>query len=114
MRSALFPREYRKMSVSSTPTDEEREGLRWELSLDRSDLRSHGWYHGNISRTATDQLLNGDGDFLVRESASRPGDFVLSCRIRGSNLHFVVSKVIVQSARFNKVFGEKLNFIGSN
>lgn len=70
--------------------------LEWELSLDARDLRSHAWYHGSISRAKAEQIVGEqDGDFLVRDCTSQPGNYVLSCRSKGQNLHFVINKVSI-------------------
>lgn len=36
-----------------------------------------------------------DGDFLVRDCSSQPGNYVLTCRSKGQALHFVVNKVVI-------------------
>ena len=73
--------------------------LEWELSLDARDLRSHAWYHGAISRSKAEQIVGQrDGDFLVRDCTSQPGNYVLSCRNKGQNVHFVINKVGVSDA----------------
>lgn len=36
------------------------------------------WFHGKISRKKCEEFLRHNGDFLVRESPSSPGQFVLS------------------------------------
>ncbi|XP_037084985.1 SH2 domain-containing protein 3C-like [Pollicipes pollicipes] len=69
--------------------------LEWELSLDSADLRSHAWYHGRVGRLEAESLLSEDGDFLVRESTSQPGEFALSCRWSGTSVHFMINKVRV-------------------
>ncbi|XP_026469922.1 breast cancer anti-estrogen resistance protein 3 homolog [Ctenocephalides felis] len=73
-----------------------RIALEQELSLDARDLRSHGWYHGPIPRARAERLLVNDGDFLVRDCSSQPGDYVLSCKSKGTPLHFVINKVLLQ------------------
>lgn len=71
-----------------------RKILEWELSLDARDLRSHAWYHGAIPRARAEEIVGErDGDFLVRDCTSQPGSYVLSCRNKGQNLHFVINKV---------------------
>lgn len=67
--------------------------LEWELSLDSQDLRSHAWYHGAIPRHRAEEIVDRHGDFLVRDCASQPGNFVLTCRSNGASLHFVINKV---------------------
>ncbi|XP_046977182.1 breast cancer anti-estrogen resistance protein 3 homolog [Vanessa cardui] len=69
--------------------------LEWELSLPSDQIISHGWYHGALSRTAAENLLQQDREFLVRESSSQPDNFVLSCRSNGQHLHFVIQRIIV-------------------
>ncbi|XP_023699325.1 SHC-transforming protein 2 isoform X1 [Paramormyrops kingsleyae] len=36
------------------------------------------WYHGRMSRRDAEKLLARDGDFLVRDSATNPGQYVLT------------------------------------
>ncbi|KAG8335602.1 hypothetical protein J6590_064314 [Homalodisca vitripennis] len=73
-----------------------RKALEWELSLDTRDLRSHAWYHGAIPRSRAEEILQDNGDFLVRDCASQPGNYVLSCRSKTQGLHFVINKVVIQ------------------
>ncbi|CAL8137986.1 unnamed protein product [Orchesella dallaii] len=83
---------------TATKERQERELLEWELSLHSSDLRAHAWYHGNISRSESEGLLQEEGEFLVRDSTSsgRPGDFALSCVWKGAILHFLIQKDVLQ------------------
>lgn len=83
-------------STPITPTQESialKKALEWELSLDKSDLRSHAWYYATIPRQRAEELVEKDGDFLVRDCVSQPGNFVLTCMSKGSTLHFVINKV---------------------
>ncbi|XP_069674168.1 breast cancer anti-estrogen resistance protein 3 homolog isoform X3 [Periplaneta americana] len=73
-----------------------RKALEWELSLDTRDLRSHAWYHGAIPRQRAEEIVERDGDFLVRDCTSQPGNYVLTCRWKGQSLHFVINKVLIQ------------------
>ena len=41
-------------------------------------LRQEPWYHGQMSRRAAEKLLRADGDFLVRDSVTNPGQYVLT------------------------------------
>lgn len=53
------------------------------------------WYHGNLSREAADELLKQgyeDGTFLVRESSTAAGDFVLSLLCQGEVCHYQVRR----------------------
>lgn len=67
--------------------------LEWELSLNSSELISHGWYRGSMERAEAEGALGREGAFLVRDSASQPGHYVLSCRHAGQFLHFVINRV---------------------
>ncbi|XP_055684873.1 SH2 domain-containing protein 3C isoform X2 [Lutzomyia longipalpis] len=73
-----------------------KKALEWELSLDSRDLRSHAWYHGPIPRQRAEEIVKRDGDFLIRDCASQPGNFVLTCRTKSGILHFVINKVTIQ------------------
>ena len=50
-------------------------------------LADQVWYHGILSREESDQLLEIDGDFLVRCSAinAKSDQYVLSCKWVSSN-----------------------------
>lgn len=79
-----------------TPTQESlalKKALEWELSLDSRDLRSHAWYYSVIPRQRAEELLEKEGDFLVRDCVSQPGNYVLTCKSKGAVLHFVINKV---------------------
>ncbi|KAJ2954497.1 hypothetical protein O0L34_g2776 [Tuta absoluta] len=69
--------------------------LEWEFSLPADQIISHGWYHGALSRTAAENLLQQDREFLVRDSSSQPDNYVLSCRSNGQHLHFVIQRIVV-------------------
>ncbi|KAG8519034.1 SH2 domain-containing protein 3A [Galemys pyrenaicus] len=67
-----------------------------QLLQNEEDLASQSWYHGPLSRQKAEVLLQRDGDFLVRASGSRGGHPVISCRWRGSVLHFEVLRVALR------------------
>ncbi|VVC89117.1 unnamed protein product [Leptidea sinapis] len=69
--------------------------LEWELSLPSDQIISHAWYHGALSRTAAENLLQQDREFLVRDSTSQPDNYVLSCRCNSQHLHFVIQRIVV-------------------
>ncbi|XP_012283848.1 tyrosine-protein kinase shark [Orussus abietinus] len=54
------------------------------------------WYHGKLSRDAAEKLLQKeskeDGTFLVRESSTSSGDFVLSVSHEGEVVHYQIRK----------------------
>lgn len=53
-------------------------------------LRQEPWYHGQMSRRAAEKLLRADGDFLVRDSASSPGQYVLTGMQAGQPKHLLL------------------------
>lgn len=60
----------------------------------RMDMKSPKlWYHGKLSRTQTEKLLLGrpSGSFLVRDSTSSAGDYVLSVCEHGRISHYIVA-----------------------
>ncbi|KAG9463759.1 hypothetical protein GDO78_021157, partial [Eleutherodactylus coqui] len=73
--------------------------LEEELKLSSEDLRSHAWYHGPLSRQEAEGLLQTDGDFLIRDSLSSPGDYVLTCVSSGQILHFKIITVTLRPRR---------------
>ncbi|KAH8381206.1 hypothetical protein KR200_009953, partial [Drosophila serrata] len=73
-----------------------KKALEWELSLDARELRSHAWYHGALPRQRAEEIVQREGDFLVRDCASQPDNYVLSCRSKSAVLHFVLNKLVLQ------------------
>ncbi|XP_078074983.1 breast cancer anti-estrogen resistance protein 3 isoform X2 [Mustelus asterias] len=95
-----FSLEYVKFSkeryiMDSTP-EKLRKELEEELKLNSEDLRSHAWYHGHIPRKVAETLIQRDGDFLIRDSLSSPGNQVLTCQWKDAPHHFKINKVIVR------------------
>ncbi|XP_018526032.1 SH2 domain-containing protein 3C isoform X1 [Lates calcarifer] len=80
-----------------SPPEKLRKELEEELKLSPADIRSHGWYHGHIPREVSETLVLRNGDFLVRDSLTSVGDYVLTCRWNNEVLHFKISKVLVKS-----------------
>jgi SH2 domain len=51
------------------------------------------WFHGNLSGKEAEKLIlerGKNGSFLVRESQSKPGDFVLSVRTDDKVTHVMI------------------------
>ncbi|XP_048245924.1 breast cancer anti-estrogen resistance protein 3 homolog isoform X2 [Haliotis rufescens] len=92
--SPLSHPDYHSLQVSP---EKLRQDLQKELNADPSELKSKSWYHGNISRQRADALVAGDGDFLVRDCISRPGDFVLTCCWKSVPLHFMINALVGDS-----------------
>ncbi|CAD1477158.1 unnamed protein product [Heterotrigona itama] len=82
------------------PEESTRKLLERELRLlDPRDLRSHAWYHGSTlrgGRKGAEAEVPNDGDFLVRDCASQPGNYVLTVRWKSQPLHFVINRVVIQ------------------
>uniref|UniRef100_A0A3B3ZEE9 Tyrosine-protein kinase n=1 Tax=Periophthalmus magnuspinnatus TaxID=409849 RepID=A0A3B3ZEE9_9GOBI len=52
-------------------------------------LEEQDWYHGAVPRVEVQELLQNDGDFLVRKSQDKPG-YVLSVQWDQSCKHFLI------------------------
>ncbi|XP_071985190.1 breast cancer anti-estrogen resistance protein 3 isoform X2 [Engystomops pustulosus] len=76
--------------------DKLKKELEEELKLSSEDLRSHAWYHGRIPRQVSESLVRRDGDFLIRDSLSSPGNFVLTCQWKNLSQHFKINKVVIR------------------
>ncbi|VDO31631.1 unnamed protein product, partial [Onchocerca flexuosa] len=50
------------------------------------------WYHGLLTRLRSECLVQSEGDFLVRDSISFKGDFVLTVFWNGHAVHFQINK----------------------
>uniref|UniRef100_A0A8C2W906 SH2 domain-containing protein n=1 Tax=Cyclopterus lumpus TaxID=8103 RepID=A0A8C2W906_CYCLU len=48
------------------------------VAPNEEQLRREAWYHSRMSRRDAEKLLVRDGDFLVRESTTNPGQYVLT------------------------------------
>ncbi|XP_066563930.1 breast cancer anti-estrogen resistance protein 3 homolog isoform X2 [Amia ocellicauda] len=79
-----------------TGKDTLKKELEEELKLSTDDLRSHAWYHGQIRREAAESLVEKDGDFLIRDSQSSTGDYVLTCRWKEQPIHFKIIRVVLR------------------
>ncbi|XP_029029266.1 breast cancer anti-estrogen resistance protein 3 homolog isoform X2 [Betta splendens] len=76
--------------------DSLKKELEEELKLSNDDLRSHSWYHGPTSRETAESFFEKNGDFLVRDSSSAPGDYVLSCWWKNGPMHFKIIRVVLR------------------
>ncbi|XP_056266078.1 breast cancer anti-estrogen resistance protein 3 homolog isoform X2 [Pseudoliparis swirei] len=76
--------------------DSLKKELEEELKLGTDDPTSHAWFHGPLGREAAESLFERDGDFLVRDSSSSPGDYVLSCFWKDGPMHFKIIRVILR------------------
>lgn len=53
-------------------------------------LQCEAWFHGGLSRREAERLLTRDGDFLVRESGTTPGQYVLTGQQGGQAKHLLL------------------------
>ncbi|XP_048686772.1 SHC-transforming protein 2 isoform X2 [Caretta caretta] len=53
-------------------------------------LKREPWYHGKMSRREAEKLLQMDGDFLVRDSITNPGQYVLTGMNGGQPKHLLL------------------------
>ncbi|XP_045780421.1 tyrosine-protein kinase HTK16 [Maniola jurtina] len=63
------------------------------LRMNRED--NVNWFHGKISRETAEKLLKEEGEdgvFLVRESNTSPGDYVLSVLHQGEVVHYQIRR----------------------
>lgn len=70
-------------------------------------LNDEEWFHGPMSRREGEALLEEDGDFLVRESTSSKGQYVLSGMQNGQPKHLLLvdpkGKVRTKDKEFDSV-----------
>ncbi|KAM7338226.1 hypothetical protein ACRRTK_001710 [Alexandromys fortis] len=53
-------------------------------------LQGESWFHGKLSRSEAEALLQLNGDFLVRESTTTPGQYVLTGLQSGQPKHLLL------------------------
>ena len=53
-------------------------------------LSLQSYFHGCISRSDAEAILKDDGEFLVRESTNKPGQFVLTGLANGRPQHLLL------------------------
>nr|DBA28372.1 TPA: hypothetical protein GDO54_008751 [Pyxicephalus adspersus] len=53
-------------------------------------LKGEPWYQGKMSRREAEKLLQKDGDFLVRDSITNPGQYVLTGMHNGQPKHLLL------------------------
>jgi len=59
-------------------------------SINSQDVYKENWFHGKMNREEAEHLLAHSGDFLVRESAKCPGQFILSGRYNDQFKHLLL------------------------
>ncbi|XP_070764368.1 breast cancer anti-estrogen resistance protein 3 [Enoplosus armatus] len=85
----------RDQFILDCPSEKLHRELEEELKMNCKEPRSHAWYHGAIPRQVAENLVQRDGDFLIRDSLSSPGSYVLTCQWRNAAQHFKINKKVV-------------------
>ncbi|XP_054714847.1 SHC-transforming protein 1-like [Uloborus diversus] len=61
-----------------------------KMEAEKAALLEEPWFHGTITRQESEALVVKDGDFLVRESTSTPGQYVLTGMQRSQRKHLLL------------------------
>ncbi|XP_055010709.1 LOW QUALITY PROTEIN: SHC-transforming protein 3 [Boleophthalmus pectinirostris] len=69
-----------------------------------SRIQDEDWFHGRLDREQAESLLSSSGDFLVRESSSASGQYVLSGREGATVRHLLLVDPNGQVRTRDKVF----------
>ncbi|XP_075071915.1 tyrosine-protein phosphatase non-receptor type 6 [Mixophyes fleayi] len=94
------------MGQQDTLQDTDGTQILLKYPLNCSDPTSERWYHGYLSGVDSEKLLQQNGEpwtFLVRESRSKPGDFVISVLtddLKGDNLRVTHIKIICERDKY--------------
>lgn len=67
-------------------------------------LLEEPWFHGAISRQESEALVVKDGDFLVRESLTTPGQYVLTGMQKSTRKHLLL---VDPEGVVSKIFSNK-------
>ncbi|XP_067928866.1 SHC-transforming protein 1-like [Watersipora subatra] len=74
-------------------TSEKQPENAYSLAAELPDLNSpknEPWFHGKLTRHAAERMLTCDGEFLVRESSNKAGQYVLSGMKGGLVVHLLL------------------------
>lgn len=83
------------------------EVIELKYPLNCADPTTERWFHGHLSGKEAEKLIlekGKNGSFLVRESQSKPGDYVLSVRTDDKVTHVMIR---CQDAKYDVGGGEK-------
>lgn len=61
-----------------------------KMEAEKAALLEEPWFHGAISRAESEALVVKDGDFLVRESLTTPGQYVLTGMQKTTRKHLLL------------------------
>ncbi|CAD6191132.1 unnamed protein product [Caenorhabditis auriculariae] len=76
-----------------------------------SEIGQQSWYHGLVTRVGAEQSLGHNGDFLVRDSISKTGEFVLTAMWKDRALHFQVNASMESSKKMYHFEEESFNTV---
>lgn len=83
-----------RLSASPSPPEPFEDALRVppppQSVAMAEQLRGEPWFHGKLSRREAEALLQLNGDFLVRESTTTPGQYVLTGLQSGQPKHLLL------------------------
>ncbi|EGT30472.1 CBN-NCK-1 protein [Caenorhabditis brenneri] len=99
----LVPRNYIEVINPSSSTNQD---FAPQYSGKETPMEHEPWFFGRISRDRAEELLHHgrEGEFLVRDSESNPGDLSISMRGIERNKHFKVQNVDGQLKIGNRTF----------
>lgn len=67
-------------------------------SLKQRDERYFKWFHGRIPRNAAENLMQRNGDFLIRESLVNKDEYALTCKYFSAYYNFKINRVKVPTS----------------
>ncbi|XP_031785909.1 tyrosine-protein phosphatase corkscrew isoform X1 [Nasonia vitripennis] len=85
------------------------EVIELKYPLNCADPTTERWFHGHLSAKDAERLMlerGKNGSFLVRESQSKPGDFVLSVRTEDRVTHVIIR---FQDSKYDVGGGDKFD-----
>ncbi|XP_057301593.1 cytoplasmic protein NCK2-like [Hydractinia symbiolongicarpus] len=110
----LVPRNYVEEIVSSVTPGPVKPKHPVTSTVERKksehEFSNRDWYHGTLSRQLCESLLRNhakEGEYLVRNSESKPGDYSLSMKVPDRIKHFKISfvndKYVIGQRSFDSV-----------
>ncbi|CAH3121789.1 unnamed protein product, partial [Porites lobata] len=91
--------------------EKQGEVIELKFPLNSTDPTSERWFHGHMSGKEAETMMldkGKNGSFLVRESQSKPGDFVLTVRLEDKITHVMI-RYLVGDGKYDVGGGEKFN-----
>lgn len=64
------------------------------------ELADQAWFHGRITSDYAVKVLDQDGEFLVRENPSRPGEYAFSVNQNGVVKHFPIARSTTKNLKY--------------